>query len=107
MGPLLFQFPARFKYTPDRGIERLRKLHSVLSPKGKFVFEFRDVSWYCSEVYQLFQEFDWCLCRLHPSPLDTGHQRTCHEMSTRAPGVCTSATTGQVVSMKGCMARII
>ena len=70
MGPLLFQFPARFRYTPDKGTDRLRKLHSVLSPGGKFVFEFRDTSWYCPEVYQLFREFDWCLCRLHLNNTD-------------------------------------
>ena len=64
-GPLLFQFPARLKYTAESGTDRLRKLHSVLSPGGRYVFEFRDASWYCHEVYQLFREFDWCLCRLH------------------------------------------
>ena len=65
LGPLLFQFPARFKYTPEKGLDNFHKLGSLLPPDGKYAFEFRDESWYCPEVYQLFRERDWCLCRLH------------------------------------------
>ena len=64
-GPLLFQLPPSLKFNLDKSIDKLKKLHSILSPDGKYVFEFRDKSWYCPQVYQLFKEFDWCLCRLN------------------------------------------
>ncbi|KAI6661191.1 hypothetical protein LOD99_10170 [Oopsacas minuta] len=65
LGPLLFQFPSNVKYNPDTSVDKLRNLYAILSPHGKYAFEFRDSSWYCSQVYQLFREFDWCLCRLN------------------------------------------
>lgn len=25
------------------------------------MFEFRDISWYCAEVYEVLRQHDWCL----------------------------------------------
>lgn len=33
----------------------------VLPTGEKFVFEFRDPSWFCKEVYDIMRQNDWCL----------------------------------------------
>ena len=66
LGPVLFQFPSSFRRFSYQGqldnIERLKRLGEEVLPKsGRFVFEFRDISWYCEEVYDVMRQFDWCL----------------------------------------------
>ncbi len=57
-GPVLFQLPARFKCNAERLADFLKLL-----PRGHhYVFEFRDESWYCEEVYKLLRKRNVALC---------------------------------------------
>ncbi len=69
LGPVLFQLPPRFKVN----VERLETFLKAL-PKGhRYTFEFRDVSWYTNEVYDLLNKFNCAFCiyelERHLSPL--------------------------------------
>ncbi|MGQ9472541.1 MAG: DUF72 domain-containing protein [Candidatus Caldatribacteriaceae bacterium] len=57
-GPLLFQFSPQTRY--DR--ERLATFVERLDPRFRYVFEFRHLSFFCTEVYELFQTKDIALC---------------------------------------------
>jgi uncharacterized protein YecE (DUF72 family) len=48
---LLFQFPEHFKYS-ENNMERLRSLTTDTNVRS--VFEFRDISWFNQDVYDLF-----------------------------------------------------
>lgn len=37
----------------------------LLPPGERFVFEFRDPSWFCREVYDVLRQHDWCLAIAH------------------------------------------
>jgi len=52
LGALLFQLPPRFAAEP----ERLRAVLSFLPPGIEAAFEFRDPSWYRSDVYRILEE---------------------------------------------------
>jgi uncharacterized protein YecE (DUF72 family) len=52
LGPVLFQLPPRFPVDPTRLRELLRVLPSALRP----AIEFRDPSWYTSEVFGLLEQ---------------------------------------------------
>ena len=51
LGPVLWQLPPNFK----RDDERLAGALTALPP-GRHCFEFREPSWYCTEVYALLRE---------------------------------------------------
>ncbi len=81
LGPILFQFPEKFRCN----VERLAGFLELLPPWLRFTFEFRHASWFCEEVYELLRrhgcaltiadtpEFpmvleltaDFAYCRLH------------------------------------------
>ena len=66
LGPVLFQFHDSFKLNPsDRrkpsNLERLRALGEFLPREGRYVFEFRDASWFCPEVYAVLKQYNFCL----------------------------------------------
>lgn len=91
LGPVLFQFPENFKLHPSpakqtkkRGgkeenqapageeppqsnLARLEALGAVLPSDGRFVFEFRDSSWFCEEVYEVLRRHNWCLALVEVS----------------------------------------
>jgi uncharacterized protein YecE (DUF72 family) len=59
-GPILFQFPARFQVNATN-LARLEALGSVLDPNGKFVFEFRHISWFSNpQVNAILKRYNWC-----------------------------------------------
>lgn len=63
LGPLLLQFPPIWQ----KNVERLReflefKENQRLFPKIPLVFEFRNKSWLCEEVYELLREHNVALC---------------------------------------------
>jgi uncharacterized protein YecE (DUF72 family) len=66
LGPILFQFPERWK----KNVARLQQFLEVASPspskagshRYKLTFEFRDDSWFCSEVYKLLEKHNAALC---------------------------------------------
>lgn len=58
LGPILFQLPPRW----HRNTERLAALLADLPPGRRYAFEFRDPSWFATEVYALLAEHGAALC---------------------------------------------
>lgn len=52
LGPLLFQLPEKFKLN----MERLETFLSVLPDSFRYVFEFRDPSWFSEGVFDLLEK---------------------------------------------------
>ena len=73
LGPLLFQLPPRWHVNAERLATFLEALPAGL----RCVFEFRDSTWFCDEVYALLRHYGAALCRYDLE----GH---------RAPGVRTA-----------------
>lgn len=57
-GPILWQLPPSLKMD----IPKLEKFCSLLSHDFQHVFEFRDVSWWTQEVYDVLEKYRHCLC---------------------------------------------
>ncbi len=58
MGPVLFQLPPRWKANP----ERLRAFIKLLSRDHRYTFEFRDNSWWHSEIFQILSDANAAFC---------------------------------------------
>ena len=58
LGPILFQFPARFTYTE----ERLQRILDNLDPAFTNVVEFRHNSWWDKKVYTLLKKHHIVFC---------------------------------------------
>jgi uncharacterized protein YecE (DUF72 family) len=58
IGPILFQLPPFWK----ENFERLKKFLQVLPKQHKYVFEFRDKSWYKDEIFKLLKDKNIALC---------------------------------------------
>ena len=66
LGPILFQLPPRWKIN----FERLHRFLKLL-PKGfQYTFEFREPSWYTTEIYDLLNAHNCACCIYHLA----GHQ---------------------------------
>lgn len=61
LGPVLFQLPPRFRCNTDR-LEQFTKLLSQGTQGRRFVFEFRDPSWFNEEVYEILRAGAIGLC---------------------------------------------
>lgn len=59
LGPLLFQLPPRWHVNA----ERLEAFLQALPADLRCVFEFRDPSWFCDEVYAALRHHGAALCR--------------------------------------------
>ena len=57
-GPVLFQLPPRFKVNR----ERLAAFIEALPNGGRYVFEFRDPSWYADTILDLLRDTGCALC---------------------------------------------
>jgi uncharacterized protein YecE (DUF72 family) len=57
-GPVLFQLPPNFHARADR----LRRFIRLLPKRHRYVFEFRDRSWYSEEVFAVLREKNAALC---------------------------------------------
>lgn len=70
LGPILFQLPPRWKVN----IERLATFLSQLPSGYRYVFEFRDPTWYTTEVLELLKKWNCAFCiyhlERHLSPLE-------------------------------------
>jgi len=55
LGPFLIQLPPNWKKDLKR-IKDFVKMARKVSPKERFVFEFRHESWFCPQVYQYFKK---------------------------------------------------
>jgi len=58
LGPILFQLPPRWKLNP----ERLKSFLQGLPEESRYVFEFRDPSWFDEVAYGLLSERNIALC---------------------------------------------
>jgi uncharacterized protein YecE (DUF72 family) len=58
LGPILFQLPPRWTLN----LERLEEFLQSLPDKHKYVFEFRDESWFVPEVYKLLHRYRAAYC---------------------------------------------
>jgi uncharacterized protein YecE (DUF72 family) len=58
LGPILFQLPPSWKIN----IERLSNFLELLPKHFKYTFEFRNQSWYSSEVYELLTKHNCAFC---------------------------------------------
>jgi len=58
LGPILFQLPPRWKLNRERFEEFLQSLPA----EHKYVFEFRDESWFAPEVYELLRRYKAAYC---------------------------------------------
>lgn len=58
LGPILFQLPPGWK----RNVERLRSFLKELPEGYRYVFEFRDESWFDPEIYLALTEHDAAIC---------------------------------------------
>jgi uncharacterized protein YecE (DUF72 family) len=72
LGPILFQLPPN----QQLDIPRLQDFLPLLSPRHRWVLEFRHPSWHNSEVYRLLADHEVALCipvggGLHPDRITT------------------------------------
>ena len=58
LGPILFQLPPRWKVN----VERFAEFLESLPERHKYVFEFRDESWFVPEVYALMRRHKAAFC---------------------------------------------
>ena len=58
LGPILFQLPPRWKLN----VERFAEFLEALPVEHKYVFEFRDESWFVPEVYRLLRKYNAAFC---------------------------------------------
>ena len=58
LGPILFQLPPRWKVN----IERLDSFIKALPQKGRYVFEFRDNSWFTDAVFMVLEKNNIAFC---------------------------------------------
>jgi uncharacterized protein YecE (DUF72 family) len=58
LGPILFQLPPRWKVN----LERFEEFLQSLPGEHKYVFEFRDESWFVPEVYELLRRYKAAYC---------------------------------------------
>ena len=58
LGPILFQLPPGWKVN----VERLRTFLEALPVAYRYVFEFRNATWYNEEVYKLLKKYNCAFC---------------------------------------------
>lgn len=58
LGPILFQLPPRW----HSNHERLEEFLAYLSPDYRYVFEFRDSSWFNDQIYGLLARYQAAFC---------------------------------------------
>jgi uncharacterized protein YecE (DUF72 family) len=70
MGPILFQLPPKWKVN----VERLEEFLSKLPGENRYVFEFREHTWYDNKVYEVLTKYNCAFCiyelEHHLSPLE-------------------------------------
>jgi uncharacterized protein YecE (DUF72 family) len=58
LGPVLFQLPPAWKLN----LVRLGEFLSILPKENRYVFEFRNQTWYVEEVYALLRQYNCAFC---------------------------------------------
>ena len=87
MGVILWQLPPNFKLNLERVKEFCDLLGDIsASDPIRQAFEFRDRSWFCSEVYGLLEEHNFSLCVAHSSVLPSVERTTADYIYIRFHG---------------------
>lgn len=58
LGPVLFQLPPKWRCNPDR----LQDFLATLPSAHRYAFEFRDHSWFTSEIYAMLRDANAAFC---------------------------------------------
>lgn len=69
LGPILFQLAPSFKAEPEVLAEFIR----LLPKNSKYVFEFRNASWFKEDVYKILRAGNAALCQAENDTLETPH----------------------------------
>lgn len=69
LGPILFQLAPSFKLD----LERLAEFVRLLPKTSKYVFEFRNASWFDESVYKVLREANAGLCQAENESMETPH----------------------------------
>jgi uncharacterized protein YecE (DUF72 family) len=72
LGPILFQLAPSFKADRERFAEFVR----LLPKTSKYVFEFRNASWFDESIYKLMCETNVGLCQAENENMETPHVLT-------------------------------
>jgi uncharacterized protein YecE (DUF72 family) len=72
LGPILFQLAPSFK--ADR--ELLAEFVRLLPKTGKYVFEFRNATWFDEDIYKILREENAALCLAENENMETPHVLT-------------------------------
>ena len=72
LGPILFQLAPSFK----ADLDRLSAFVRLLPRTSKYVFEFRNASWFNEDVYKVMREANVGLCQAENETLETPHVLT-------------------------------
>jgi uncharacterized protein YecE (DUF72 family) len=83
---VLFQLPPRWKFNRDR----LKEFLDQLPENYKYVFEFRDNSWWNEKTYELLNKYNATLCIYHMPDEETPRKITSDTIYIRLHG-----TTGK------------
>ena len=98
MGPLLFQLPPRWRANPTR----LQAFLAALPDRHRYVFEFRDPSWWTEDVYRLLHQHRVALCQYSLAAQSSPEMVTCDFVYVRLhgpqPGYAGSYTDGELRS---------
>lgn len=61
LGPILFQLPPNWKVNT----KRLESFLEKLPREYKYAFEFRDISWFDKDIYEIMEQHDTAFCIYH------------------------------------------
>jgi uncharacterized protein YecE (DUF72 family) len=90
LGPVLFQLPPNWNVNPERLSHFLQELPDEYSS----VFEFRDRSWHCEEVYDLLKEHNASLCFYDLEKMGSPEVQTASHLYVRMHGPLEEAYKG-------------
>lgn len=82
LGPVLFQLPPNFGFNGDRLEEFIvtcitqNKTCSEKNPDYKYVFEFRNPSWYNDQTYEILKRYNCAFCIYNLGPTQTPKEIT-------------------------------
>ncbi len=82
LGPILFQLPPRWKVNLDR----LAMFLNAIPGEYRYVFEFREPSWFTNSVYELLEKHNVALCIYHMTGYDSPMEVTTDLVYVRLHG---------------------
>jgi uncharacterized protein YecE (DUF72 family) len=82
LGPILFQLPPRWKVN----VERLEEFLAAMPRHHRYTFEFRDLTWFTEEVYEVLRKYQAALCFYHQMGYDSPQEITADFVYVRLHG---------------------